>query len=313
VRTVVVGGQGFLGGAIVEELLARNDSVVVVDRRASQDASDLRFGAAAVTARTADILDPASLRAAFDGADEVYHFAGRLGTSELNDDIAGAIDVNVRGTVNVFDAALRTDVPVVFHPSKPNVWLNAYTITKVACEQFGLLYCERGLRVCSLRYFNAYGPYQPMAPVRKIIPTFAIQAIRREPITVFGDGNQTVDMIYAPDAARISVDFVRSGGQGEPMDLGRGIPLTVNEVADQVNAFFGSSAGIRHVAMRPGETPGTKLVANLAPLRGVLGNVRFADWSASLATTLAWYGRNAPPTIRPPRNSGRTVSAVLGS
>jgi len=301
-QTVVVGGLGFLGGALVDELLGRGDAVAVLDPAASQARCDARFGArfgaGRVRALRGDILDPATLRAGFRGADEVYHMAGRLGTSELDDDIPAAIAANVTGAVHVFDAAIAAGVPSVFYPSKPNVWLNTYTITKVAAEQFAELYTRRGdLRVCSLRYFNAYGPHQALAPVRKIVPTFAVQALRRLPLGVYGDGAQTVDMILAADLARITVDLLRSGHRGPPLDCGRGVALTVNAVAEAVNAHLGNAAGVRHLPMRRGEIPHTHLVADVDALQRVLGPVRFADWDASLADTLAWYAALEPSII----------------
>jgi UDP-glucose 4-epimerase len=290
-RTVVVGGSGFLGGATVRELLRRGDSVTVADRAASRAAIHRQFGAG-VGAFACDILDRASVRRAFRGADEVYHFAGRLGTSELEDDVVGAIDANITGAVNVFEAAIAAGVSVVFFPSKPNVWLNAYTITKVAAEQFAKLFAERdGMSICSLRYFNAYGPGQALGPVRKIIPTFAMQGLHGRPLTVYGDGEQTVDMIHSADIARLTVDVVRSGYAAEPIDCGRGVPLTVNDVAAAVNEHFGNLAGIEHLPMRVGEIPGTKLVADVGPLSTLLGSLSFADWRSSLAETLSWYAK----------------------
>src|SRR5690349_6841230 len=125
---VVVGGLGFLGGAIVDELLRRGDAVAVLDPHAADARCAARFGPGRVRCLRGDILDPASLRDAFRGADEVYHPAGRLGTSELDADVPSAIAANVTGAVNVFEAAVAAGVPAVFYPSKPNVWLNTYTI-----------------------------------------------------------------------------------------------------------------------------------------------------------------------------------------
>lgn len=292
-HAVVVGGQGFLGAAVARELLRRGDEVVVADRSASRQACNRLFGRGAVDARHADIRDPARLRALFRGADEVYNFAGRLGTSELDDDLRAAIEANITGAVNVFEAALFEGVGRVFYPSKPNVWLNAYTITKVAAEEFAQLFAERGLHVCTLRYFNAYGPGQAVAPVRKIIPTFALQAMRGDPIPVYGDGAQTVDMVFAPDLAHITVDAMRSLTRSDPLDLGRGLPMTVNEVARDVNAWFGGRSRIEHLPMRRGEVAGTRLVAEVEPLRRALGTLTFTDWESSLAHTLQWYASHA--------------------
>jgi nucleoside-diphosphate-sugar epimerase len=130
--------------------------------------------------------------------------------------------------------------------------------------------------------------------VRKIVPTFAAQALRGLPLTVFGDGEQTVDMILAADAGRLAVELVRSGYTGDPLDCGRGVAMTVNEVAAAVNAYLGNDAGIRHLPMRPGEAPGTRLVADVAPLRAAVGDLRLAPWEPSLAATLDWYARLDP-------------------
>lgn len=292
-RAVVVGGLGFLGAAVVRELVARGTALVVVDRKASGAACDRLFGRGAVAWRRADISERTTLRSCFRRADEVYYFAGRLGTSELEADLHGAIRDNVTGAVNVFEAAMHADVGRVFYPSKPNVWLNAYTITKIAAEQFAELFSRRGLQISTLRYFNAYGPGQKVAPVRKIIPTFAVQALRGQPLTVYGDGEQTVDMIYSTDLARVTIDLVRHPHQLAPLDLGRGIGLTVNQVAADVIAHCGSRSPIHHLPMRDGETPGTQLVADISPLRRILGDLAFADWGHSLSHTLEWYARTA--------------------
>jgi UDP-glucose 4-epimerase len=289
-RTVVIGGQGFIGAEVAKDLLRRGDSVTVADLGADRARCDALFGAGNVRVRSADILDKTVLRNLVRGADEVYHMAGKLGTSELDDHVTAGIEINITGAVNVFEACLAADVPRVFYPSKPNVWLNTYSITKFASEQFARLYNEcRNMRICSLRYFNAYGPHQATGPVRKIIPTFAMQASRGLPIEIFGDGEQVVDMIFSEDLGRISVDFMRSGYNGAPLDCGRGIGMTVNQVAADVNRHFGNKGRITYLPMRRGETPCTTLVADIKPLRAVLGKPRFSDWKSSLRSTLDWY------------------------
>lgn len=293
-KVAVIGGLGFLGAAVVRELLGRGDSVRVVDRAATQDACDKRFGRGCAESVAADMLDRHALAESLQRMDEVYHFGGRLGTSELDREIVAAIEANVIGAVNVFETAAAVGVPRVFYPSKPNVWLNSYTITKFAAEEFARLFNERGdVEIVSLRYFNAYGPEQATGPIRKIIPTFALQAMRGTPLGVYGDGQQTVDMIYSHDLARVTVDVMRGGPVPEPIDCGRGVALTVNEVAEAVNRHFGNRAGVEHLPMRDGEREGTQLVADVAPLRRLLGALEFSDWSESLAVTLDWYRRHA--------------------
>lgn len=297
-RVVVVGGRGFLGGAIVGELLDRGDSVSIVEPGRTQADCDERFGARRVRVVPGDMMRPETLVAAFDGADEVYHMGGKLGTSELEDTVHEAVAANITGALNVFDSAIAAGVPTVFYPTKPNVWLNTYTVTKVAAEQFALLYNESSrLRIRSLRYFNAYGPWQALGPVRKIIPIFAARALNRLPLIVYGDGQQTVDMIYSEDVGRITVDFTRSSHAGPAVDCGRGEALTVNQVAALVNEMTGNDAGVQHVPMRRGETEGTRLVADVAPLRQALSHVSFSDFEKTLDRTIAWYSALSPSRL----------------
>jgi nucleoside-diphosphate-sugar epimerase len=277
---------------VVSDLLRRGDAVTILDPRADQATLDAQFGSGAVQAAVGDMLRPDTLRPHFEGADEVYHMGGKLGTSELEDSMHEAVTANITGALNIFETAVASGVPAVFYPTKPNVWLNTYTVTKIAAEQFAMIFNElHPVRIRSLRYFNAYGPWQALGPVRKIVPFFAARALLRAPIEVFGDGEQTVDMIFSGDIGRITVDFMRSAYCGPAVDCGRGVGLTVNEVAAAVNEVASSNAGIRHVPMRRGESPGTKLKADTTPLAAAVAPLAFSDWLETLATTIEWYAR----------------------
>ncbi|RKT13684.1 UDP-glucose 4-epimerase [Paraburkholderia sp. RAU2J] len=291
-QSLVIGGQGFLGAAIVRHLIAKGKPVTIADKYADSAKCHALFGDGAVTVVQADIMDAQAMLDLTEGYDSVYHIAGKLGTTELDDDVMAGIQINVIGAVNVFAACVQNCVPNLFYPSKPNVWLNTYTITKFASEQFAKLYASKGgSNISSLRYFNAYGPGQATGPVRKIIPSFAERASKGMPIEIFGSGEQIVDMIHSDDIGRLTVDFVEAGGSLEPMDLGRGIGLSVNEIAAAVNAYFSNGAGVIHLPMRRGETPETRLIADMQPLKALLGDLRFLDWTVSLHDTLGWYSR----------------------
>ena len=297
-NVVVVGGSGFLGGAVVRELVARGDDVVNVDvAEPKRWAGSVRDIDAPTV--VADVTDRESLQAAFGGADEVYHFAGVLGTSELERDVRRAVEVNILGSLNVFDAALTAGAGTVFLACKPNVWLNAYSITKDAAEQFARIYeRDHDVQIRCLRYFNAYGPRQSLVPVRKLVPTFAAFALRGLPLPVFGDGEQTVDLLFVDDLARMTVDFVRTEhAKEETLDCGSGEAVTVNEVAALVNAILDNRAGIEWHPMRQGEALRTDLVANVGPLESVLGRLDLTEMEGALAATLEWYGRRDPEEL----------------
>jgi UDP-glucose 4-epimerase len=301
-ESIVIGGHGFLGGAVVDCLSHEGRAVGIIDIRGTQELCDQRFGEGMVKHIRGSILDRRLLSKHLRGVKEVFHFAGALGTSELDGDPVAAVETNILGSLNVFNAAVAAEVPRVFHASKPNAWTNTYSITKEAAERFAAMYdgdVSTNTRFRSLRYFNAYGPRQSLAPVRKLLPTFAAQALAGQPLEVFGDGEQVVDLIYVRDAAEMTVGYMRAPDQrgGLVPDCGRGVPVTVNEVADAVNAAIGNDAGVVHLPMRRGEKSGTELVADPGPLLTVLPRFEFSNWEVSLQETLDWYAARTAATV----------------
>lgn len=289
-KCIVIGASGFLGSAIVNELLQRGEEVVGFDPGQKTKLTPENSRLNKFTFIEGNIMDRASLPPVFEGADEIYHLAGQLGTSELESAMRGAIEVNIIGSLNVFETAIACKVPRLFLASKPNVWLNTYTITKYTAEKIGhLLTRYNPIRISVLKYFNLYGPGQKLYPVRKILPTFAIQAMRGLPIQIYGDGSQTVDMLFVNDAAKITVDVMRAKYNADTMDCGTGIEMSVLEVAEHVNHYFGNTSGVKLMPMRIGETPNTRLVADIATLESYIGKVNFTPFDEGLDKALAYY------------------------
>ncbi|MXV52919.1 NAD-dependent epimerase/dehydratase family protein [Pedobacter sp. HMF7647] len=298
-KCIVIGASGFVGSACVDELLGRGDEVIAFDRgikrknpEAGHELSDkLKFV-------QGNILNKETLTPLFEGADEIYHLAGQLGTSELESSMRGAIETNILGALNVFETAIAVRVPKVFLASKPSVWLNTYTITKHTAEKIGsLLSRYHPIEISVLRYLNIYGPGQKIYPVRKVLPAMAIQAMRGLPLHVYGNGNQTVDMIYVKDAARITVDVLRKKYNPNAMDCGTGTEMTVMEVAESVNEYFNNKAGIKNMPMRIGETPNTRLVADNTALFEHIGPIEFTPYQQALKESLAYYEHLPPHDI----------------
>ncbi|MEH6304367.1 NAD(P)-dependent oxidoreductase [Olivibacter sp. CPCC 100613] len=289
-KSVVLGASGFLGQACVIELLNRGDDVIAFDLTSKKVKFNDDEHEGTITYVTGDIQDRSKLLEVFEGVDEVYLLAGKLGTSELNASLRNAIAVNIIGAIDVFDAALTRRVPRVLLACKPNAWLNVYTITKHTAEKIAHLYSRYNpIQISTLCYFNLFGPSQKLYPIRKIIPVFAAQAIRGLPIQVYGDGLQTVDMLYSKDAAKITVDIMRHKFNPNTLDCGTGRAMTVIEVAQSVNDYFNNAAGLSFVPMRNGESPNTHLVANISALENTIGSIQFTPYQEALAATLAYY------------------------
>ena len=237
VRVLVTGGHGFIGRHVMTALADHGHEGVSFDLDAGQD---VRY-ALAVGAAFGDFAP-----------DHVIHLAGVLGTAELFADPHGAVDANIHGTLNVLQAC-ETAGAGYTGITMPSVWSNPYQATKRCARDFASAWHQhRGVPVSHVRAFNAYGEGQKLGPVQKIIPTFADRAHRGEPLPVWGDGTQQVDLVHAGDVAEMLVSAMDFGGD-EVLDAGTGSGMSVNEVAALVIAQAGSRSRAEYLPMRPGE------------------------------------------------------------
>lgn len=247
-RVLVTGGAGFIGSAVVLRLKEEGHEPVEFDR--PQDIRD----AVAVTEAVHDV-------------DAVIHLAGMLGTHELFDHARTAIEVNVHGTLNVLQACEASGAAYVGITMPVSGWANVYTATKHCAQDLASAWHRhRGVPVSHVRAYNAYGPGQKTGPghPQKIVPTFATEAWAGRPIPIWGDGEQTVDLIHADDLARLLVDGLEYGDD-RIIEGGSGAALTVNQVAALVQLITGgSSKDVEHLPMRDGETAHTTIVAPVA-------------------------------------------------
>jgi UDP-glucose 4-epimerase len=179
-----------------------------------------------------------------------------LGTHELFDAAAQAVEVNVTGSLRVMQWCVRHNAQYT-GILMPDVFPSIYTATKIAAKRLAdALHHSGGLKVSHVRAFNAYGPGQKYGEghPQKILPTFAVAAWRRLPLPIWGTGEQWVDLIRTDDLGRMLVDatgFVNN----EVFDGGTGHSVSVQDVALFVNEYTGNQAGILNLPMRRGEDP----------------------------------------------------------
>jgi UDP-glucose 4-epimerase len=254
----ITGSRGFIGAATVRAAKTAGHEVVHYDRAdgyhiESLDPYDGFGGKLGRTGRPP--------------VDHVIHLAGVLGTAELFDDPYRAVAVNIEGALNIIRWCEQAGVGYTTITMPPSGWANVYAATKgCAVELAEAWRRHRGLRVSNVCAYNAYGPGQKYGPghPQKIIPTFASRAWAGQPIQVWGDGNQTVDLVHADDVARMLIDAT-AFGDGETFDAGTGEALTVNQVADYVNEVVtdagGKPGGIEYLPMRAGEDVDTEICA----------------------------------------------------
>lgn len=297
---LVTGGNGFIGQYVCEELLERGYDVQVLDTR-------YRLTTPRTKVVLGDIRDATSVTEAVAHVDGVIHLAGVLGTQETITNPRPAAETNIIGGLNVFEACAQYDVPLV-NIAVGNHWMdNTYAITKSTMERFArMLNKYRDTRISVVRALNAYGPRQSVAApygpskVRKIIPSFACRALSGEPIEVYGDGNQIMDMIHVEDVAYVLVSALRYTHKWGPLphviEAGSGRRTTVLDiaqmVADEAYVLTGQDTEIRHLPMRPGEDESSVVLGDPTTL-DVLGidSTEFIPLEDGLKDTVAYFHR----------------------
>lgn len=240
-KIAITGGSGFLGQAASRAAEDQGHDVWSFDRAHGDD----------ILGSLDNLRD----------ADVVIHLAGMLGTSELFDAPESAVHANVIGTLRILRWCHANGAAYV-GISMPPVFPSVYTATKVCAARLATAWHHAyGLPVSHVRAFNAYGAGQKWGPghPQKILPTFARAAWENRPLPVWGDGEQTMDLVHADDVGRMLIDAA-THGDDVTFDAGTGVAVTVNELAEHVLKVTGSTAGVEHLPMRTGETP-TRIVA----------------------------------------------------
>jgi UDP-glucose 4-epimerase len=267
VRGVVTGGAGFIGSNLVGALRDRGDHVTVIDDLSSGYLVNLE-PFPEVHFIQASVLDADAVGEAVDGADKVFHLAASVGNKRSIDDPLADSRVNVLGTLTVLEACRRAGVRKVVHSSSAGIFGelkqlpiaedhpvepdSPYGASKLAGEKLCLVYGKLyGLETVALRYFNVYGPNQRFDQYGNVIPIFVFQLLRGEPITIFGDGEQTRDFVQVRDVVQANLRAAGAAGVSGAFNIASGSRITINELARLVTGLVPGE--IRYGPPRPGD------------------------------------------------------------
>jgi UDP-glucose 4-epimerase len=277
----ITGGSGFIGSWIVDELVTRGHSVVILDhsKRESNPKAELFLG---------DVRDSTAVHELAAHVDGIIHLAAVLGTQETIGNPGPAVETNMMGGVNVLSACRQYGIPLVYAGVGNHWMLNTYSTTKTAVER--LLYQFRdefNLPFATVRPVNAYGPRQRVAPpfgpgkVKKIMPAFVCRALTGSKLEVYGNGDQVSDMVFVGDVAKVFVQTMETLLKGIvpkfPIEVGPEEHLSVLQVAQKVQEIAkeltGLSSEIDFLPMRPGEKKSNDVSPEiLTKLLGQLGD-----------------------------------------
>ena len=259
-RILVIGGAGFLGSHIVDQLTDTTArEIVVVDNFVRGTRQNLRDAVRDERVRVVDgsVTDQRLLAELMAGTDYVFHLAA-LWLYECVHEPRSALEVNVVGTYNVVEAAADAGVKKVVYSSSASVYGDAaftpmteehpfnnrtmYGATKVAGEQFFRAFNEqRGLDYNGLRYMNIYGPRMDYKGTYVSVIMKVLDRIDAgEPPVIFGDGSQAYDFVHVVDVARANVLALQADATDEFFNIGIGVKTTIRELVDVLLELTGS-------------------------------------------------------------------------
>lgn len=307
-KALVTGGAGFIGSNLVRLLLAEGHEVHVLDSLASGYRGNLE-GVPLSRLVWGDIRDASMVDAAMAGTEVVFHLAASVGNSRSIDHPHVDASMNVIGTLNVLEGMRRHGLrKIVFsssagifgelrtlpiredHPVEPD---SPYGAGKLGAEKLCLAYAKLyPLEAVCLRYFNVYGERQRYDAYGNVIPIFAHRMIFGQPITIFGDGEQTRDFINVADVARANLAAGLNRGVSGAFNLGSGESITINRLVDLMRESSGLKADVRHGPERKGDVRHSR--ADVGAIRQALGWEPRVGFEEGLRGYMAWAMRAFP-------------------
>jgi len=323
-NSLVVGGAGFVGSWVVEELLKETDGeIFVLDNLLSSEKSNI-----STSNRVHFIHGSASDESVLNRVDanieKVFHLACFHGNQSSIFDPLMDLENNIKPTLTVLNWVEKrapkarvvytgagcavapktwntpTGVPEV--DETPLLHDSPYSISKVTGEMYAKYFADRrGLDVVRVRFQNAYGPREilgagewrgtPHTIWRNVIPTFIWRAINNEDLTLYGAGESSRDFVFVEDLARGVVAALDQGIKGEVYNLASGQELLIKDVANKIIEFSNSSSELRIEGRRDWDHSGRRF-GDPTKSRKEIGFTATTDFDKGLRETIIWTQSN---------------------
>ncbi len=268
-RAFITGGAGFIGSHLADALIARGDTVTILDNLSTGSQANIAHLAGKITVHTGDIRDQALVEKLVEDSDIVFHMAAALGVKNIMEHTIESIDRNFNGSEVVINAATKYNKRLIIastseiygknpiqplHEESDRVvgapqkirW--TYSDAKALEEAVAhTLHKTHGLKVTTVRFFNTVGPRQT-GQYGMVVPRFIQAALKNEDIVIYDDGSQSRVFCHVEDAVRAVItlsetdstigDYFNVGGVGE---------VTIKELANKVIERTNSKSTIKHI------------------------------------------------------------------
>lgn len=325
-KVLVTGGAGFIGSHLVELLLKHGDEVIVYDDFSTGSEDNLPgvgAGEGNFWINRHSILDEEALGWSMTGCDQVYHLAAVAGVKEAFDHPLRTLTINIQGTHNVLKVADRLrkkvlvvsssevygygnedkflleekDKNIIGSPVSSLRW--GYGVSKLVDEFLALSYQkETGLPVVVARPFNVIGPRQ-RGRYGMVLPRFIKQALNNEPLTVYGDGEQTRSFAYVTEVANAFYDLMNCDkAVGQAVNVAGSEETSIKDLAKLVKEITGSESEITFVpyekAYGKDFDDARRRFASVGRLEALIGYAPRMDLTEMIRMTVEWFrGKDA--------------------
>ena len=284
-KILITGGAGFIGSHLVDKLAPENE-VFVLDNLSSGRLTNLEKSNSRITFIKGDVRDKGLVEDIVAKVDFIFHLAADVGNVRSIEDPVANMEVNVRGTLNLLEACLSSNIQRFVYSSSAAIYGEArylpidedhplnpespYAVSKLAAEKYVFaFYKVHGLPTTSLRYFNVYGPRQEGSEYGNVIPIFLRRISEGKPLIIFGDGNQTRDFVFVEDIVQANIlAATQPQAIGGIFNIATGKKTSVNELAELVEKITGKNTPIIYDKPRAGEVRDSQ--ANLEKARKLL-------------------------------------------
>src|SRR5688572_21730258 len=276
-KYLVTGGAGFIGSHIVHTLLEQDASVRVLDnfstgKRENIEGLIRQFKGNQLEVLEGDLRDASRVEEAVRGVEVIFHEAAFVSVPQSMEEPQTCFDVNIMGTSLLFEAARKAGVRRAVVASSAAVYgesdalplveetplqpRSPYAVSKRVDEMYAELFTGSfGFEVVALRYFNVYGPRQrPDSMYAAAVPIFARRLLDNKPVTVFGDGGQTRDLINVHDVVRANlVASEHAKASGKVFNICTGVETRILDLLDVMYELLPNAPKPEFAAPRAGD------------------------------------------------------------
>jgi len=294
-RILVTGGAGFIGRHVAEYFQDRAEVRVLDNLRCGFKSNLSGLECQLIVG---SILDRDLVRETMKGVDFVFHLAAMVSVPESVQKPNECAEINAEGTAIVLEEAARARAKKLIFSSSAAIYgdnpaiptiesmpaepKSPYAASKYEGERHCRAFTDEGrLATVSLRYFNVFGPYQDArSEYTAAVPAFIEKAIKNEPITIFGDGRQTRDLIYIKDVVAANAFFALKTQATGVFNVARGRQITITDLALTIRNLTKSSSTIEYGTERPGDVKHSVAgvdkiqTAGLRPVCDLVGGLR---------------------------------------